>query len=114
MQRCMDEARKLTAEDMVKARAVVHRSSRQMAGFQRDYDAILTPTLGTLPGRHGLMALSGSYEDHARGHSSFIPFTPLANWTGQPAMTVPLYWTADGLPVGVHFFGRFGDNERLS
>ena len=113
MHRCLEEARKLTAEDMVKARAVVHRTSRQMAEFQRDYDVILTPTLGTVPGRHGLMGLSASYDDYMRGHAAFIPFTPLANWTGQPAMSVPLYSTADGLPVGTHFFGRFGDEATL-
>ena len=57
--------------------------------------------------------LSGSYEAHQSGHFNFIPFTPLANWTGQPAMSVPLYWTAENLPVGVHFFGRFGDEATL-
>ncbi len=113
MKRCVEEAQKLTAEDMVNARAVVHRSSRQMAEFQREYDVILTPTVATLPGRHGLMSLSGSYEAHQSGHFNFIPFTPLANWTGQPAMSVPSYWTAENLPVGVHFFGRFGDEATL-
>lgn len=113
MRRCLDDARPLSALDMVKARTVVHRTSRQMANFQQDYDVILTPTLGTLPGPHGLMALSGSYEDYMRNHAAFIPFTPLANFTGQPAMSVPLSWMPDGLPVGVHFFGRFGDEATL-
>jgi amidase len=111
--RVLEEGRKLTAVDLIRARAAVHGSSRQMARFQQDYDVILTPTLGTPPGPHGLMSLSGSFDDHARGHDAFIPFTPLANWTGQPAMSVPLHWSADGLPVGVHFFGRFGDEATL-
>ena len=38
---------------------------------------------------------------------------PIANFTGQPAMSVPLYWNADGLPVGTHFQGRFGDEATL-
>jgi amidase len=84
-----------------------------MADFQGDYDVILTPTLGTPLGRHKLMSLSGGYEDYIAGHETFIPFTPLANWTGQPAMSVPLHWTADGLPVGAHCFGRFGDEATL-
>jgi Asp-tRNA(Asn)/Glu-tRNA(Gln) amidotransferase A subunit family amidase len=45
--------------------------------------------------------------------AEFVPFTPICNATGQPAMSVPLYWNAAGLPVGVHFIGRFGDEATL-
>jgi len=40
-------------------------------------------------------------------------FTPIENITGQPAMSVPLFWNSDGLPVGVHFSGRFGEEATL-
>jgi amidase len=43
----------------------------------------------------------------------YVAFTPLANFAGLPAMSVPLHWTEDGLPVGSHFMGRFGDEETL-
>ena len=43
----------------------------------------------------------------------FIPYTPVFNVTGQPAMSVPLHWNADGLPMGMHFVGRFGDEATL-
>jgi amidase/6-aminohexanoate-cyclic-dimer hydrolase len=44
---------------------------------------------------------------------SFMPFTQLYNVTGQPSMSVPLHWTSDGLPVGVMFSARFGDEATL-
>jgi amidase len=44
---------------------------------------------------------------------SFIPFSPLANVTGQPAMSVPLYWNAAGLPIGSQLTARFGDEATL-
>ena len=43
----------------------------------------------------------------------FIPYTPLANVTGQPAMSVPLFWNKDGLPIGMQFMGRYGDEATL-
>ncbi len=43
----------------------------------------------------------------------FAAFTRICNITGQPAMSVPLFWNADGLPVGTHFIGRFGDEATL-
>ena len=43
----------------------------------------------------------------------FAPFTAVFNATGQPAMSVPLYWNEDNLPVGTHFAGRFGDESNL-
>jgi amidase len=43
----------------------------------------------------------------------FIPWTPLFNVTGQPAMSVPLHWNGTGLPVGMQFAARFGDEATL-
>ena len=43
----------------------------------------------------------------------FVPYTAIQNATGQPAMSVPLYWNAGGLPVGVHFAARYGDEAML-
>ena len=43
----------------------------------------------------------------------YVAFTPVANATGQPAMSVPLTWTAAGLPVGSHFVGRPGEEALL-
>jgi len=43
----------------------------------------------------------------------FMPYTPVFNVTGQPAMSIPLYWNEAGLPIGMHFVGRFGDEATL-
>jgi amidase len=43
----------------------------------------------------------------------YMPFTPLFNATGQPAMSVPLHWNAAGLPIGMQFAARLGDEATL-
>jgi amidase len=45
--------------------------------------------------------------------ASYVPFTPAFNVTGQPAVSLPLHWNEAGLPIGVQFAGRFGDEETL-
>lgn len=40
-------------------------------------------------------------------------FTPIANVLGNPAMSVPLYWTADNIPIGSQFIARFGEEATL-
>jgi len=109
-----DAASELRATDLARSRTLLHRSSWLMARFQEAYDVILTPTLAQPPVLNGKLSLSRDDADELwRDHTAFSPFTPIANWTGQPAMSVPLHWTPDGLPVGVQFFGRFGDEATL-
>lgn len=88
--------------------------SRQIAHMFTNYDVLLTPTLAQPPLPIG--SFEPTAEDPLAGMrvaTSFVPFTPLCNATGQPAMSVPLYWNGEGLPVGTHFIGRFGDEATL-
>ena len=55
----------------------------------------------------------GALERAAGTVFEWMSFTPIANATGQPAMSVPLSWNPDGLPIGVHFTGRYADEATL-
>jgi amidase len=93
---------------------VMQQISRQIAHFFQDIDLLLTPTLAEPP------LLLGSFDSTADNPMAgfdraieYVPFTPLANATGQPAMSVPLVWNDDNLPIGVQFMGQFGDEATL-
>lgn len=102
-----------SAEQLLAARRGVDRASRQLAILQQKYDLLLSPTLATPPVKLGKLSLNqdnASFEKQAMKASAF---TMLYNATGQPAMSVPLHWTPEGLPVGVMFAGRYGEEGLL-
>lgn len=101
--------------ELLASQTTVHRFGRAVAGAMTEFDAWLSPTLATLPPHLGAMAATDEDPTAAEQVSaSFVAF-PLvaANLTGAPAMSVPLWWNAEGLPVGVHLMGRFGDEATL-
>ena len=106
-------ARGLSAQQFVEARSTVQQIGRQLALFMEDYDLILTPTLAEPPARIGELSLSRDRAGYERAAISVSAFTMLYNATGQPAMSVPLHWNQAGLPIGVMFAGRFGDESTL-
>jgi amidase len=88
--------------------------SRSVAAFFQQFDLWLTPTLSQPPLPLGAFdPLPGDPLAGLRVAADFVPFTPIQNATGQPGMSVPLYWNGEGLPIGVHFAGRFGDEATL-
>jgi amidase len=96
------------------AQSALQRISRDVARFFADYDVWLTPTLGEPPVPLGTFdAPPDNPLAPLFRSAAFVPFTPLANITGQPAMSMPLYWNTEGLPVGTHFVARFGDEATL-
>ncbi len=93
----------------------IHALGRRMAGLYTDYDLLLTPTLAKPPVAIGALDMeeSQTLDELIDLFHSFSPFTALFNATGQPAMSVPLHWTAEGLPVGSHFAAPFGEENLL-
>ncbi|MGW8381090.1 amidase [Streptomyces sp. ODS28] len=77
------------------------------------YDMILSPTLAQLPAPVGSLRHPGDPHAEFAGLSHFTPFTALYNSTGQPAVSLPLHWTDEGLPVGVMLAGRYGADAQL-
>ncbi|GAA4497463.1 amidase [Hymenobacter ginsengisoli] len=127
--------RTYSAADFAAARHTWNEHARRMGLFHEKYDLLLTPTLATPPvrigelqpkpfeqkllkvvntfGLGGVIRRSGLVEKLAEQNLEKTPYTQLANLTGQPAMSVPLHWTADGLPCGVQFIARLGAEDVL-
>lgn len=106
--------KKAKASDYLMALQWLQGLSREIAQFLMEYDVWLTPTLGMPPLPLG--SFDAKPDDPLAGikqATAFVPFTPLCNSTGQPAMSVPLFWNDEGLPIGTHFMGRFGDEATL-
>ncbi len=105
---------KITASEYLRAKGVMAQTTRNAARFHETYDMWLTPTLGTPPVKLGTIDMEET--DALKVFASlndYVPFTPIQNVTGQPAINIPLSWNADNLPVGVQFIGRFGDEAGL-
>jgi Asp-tRNA(Asn)/Glu-tRNA(Gln) amidotransferase A subunit family amidase len=98
----------------VQATQAVHAFSRVVAAFFQRFDVLLMSTMGSPPIRIG--ALRGRPPDlagYAKRLFAFMPNTQVFNATGQPAMSVPLSWSAEGLPIGLQFAARMGEEALL-
>ena len=104
---------KVSGVEYIEAIAAAHSAGRKMARFLTTYDVILSTTLAGPPPKLGYFDQNGDVQIFADRVTEYLSVTPLHNATGTPAMSVPLHWTADGLPVGVHFAGRYGEEATL-
>ncbi len=106
--------KQVTVSRYLAAKQAINAISREMARFHQTYDAWITPTLARPPEKNGVF----EFDNDDRRISfdpqyDYVPFTPLQNMTGQPAINVPLFWNKQGLPIGTQFVGKFGDEETL-
>ncbi|MGL6071038.1 amidase [Craterilacuibacter sp.] len=106
-------AQKLTAEDLFRARSGFELVSLQMEQFFERYDVILSPVTATTAPPLGELALNRPFDDYAKAATGSAAFTVIANIGGQPSMSVPLYWTKQGQPVGSLFTARLGAEDTL-
>jgi amidase len=128
-------SRLLSAGDFSLAIRDLQAMARAVLRFHETYEVLLTPTLGKPPVPHGALGPQGlekriqetvaRYDlgfalrapgmlDKAIARAyAFTPFTMIANITGQPSMSVPLHWNAEGLPIGVCLTARFGGEATL-
>lgn len=127
--------RAVSADELVNAQRTIQLTGRAIGRLFESIDVLLTPTLASPPppigalqptpaerrqlaamnaiGSPGLLRRFGALQQLAGKVFDFMPFTPVFNGTGQPAMSVPLHWNAAGLPIGVQLVGRFGDEATL-
>ena len=128
-------SRALSAGDFAHALRILERTGNAVSAFFTDWDVLVTPTLATPPpaigglpprpiehlqlrvlgaiGSGRVVKMAGLIDRTAESAFDFTPWTPVFNISGQPAMSVPLHWNAEGLPIGVHFVARVGDEATL-
>ena len=103
-----------SASDYATAVKGIHGIGRTVGPFFDDFDVILTPMLARPPIELGVLdMMTSDLAAYLEALGAFTAYSQLFNATGQPAMSVPLHETPSGLPVGIHFAGRFGDEATL-
>ena len=105
----------LPASQYIAASEKLHAWTRRVASWWAGgFDLLLTPTLAEPPPRLGTISSAAGAPDEVLGRvAGLIPFTPPFNLSGCPAMSVPLHWTRQGLPLGMQFTGRMCDEYTL-
>ncbi|PGT76579.1 amidase [Bacillus sp. AFS040349] len=101
------------ATDYLSALSYMQQVSKEVAHFFNNFDLLLTPTLSEPPLRIGELTYKGNLNEYVNRLNEWVPYTPLANTTGCPAMSVPLFWNKENLPIGVHFMAPLGDEATL-
>jgi amidase len=106
--------RSITAPDYVDAQhAALELGRRVEEWYASGFDLLLTPTLGEPPVEIGTFSTPDEPLLGFLRAATFVPYTPLANMTGEPAISLPLSWNADNLPIGIQLMGAYGREDVL-
>ena len=108
-----ERGRATTAVQFTGAMAAIQLAARRAIAATAAYDVVLTPTLAGLPAPLGWFRDAGEPRAEFDRMVAWTPFTAVYNTSGQPAVSVPLHWTDEGLPVGVQLVGRPADETTL-
>ena len=106
-------AAKLSPGDLWVGWTNLQQTSYAMGRYFQDHDVFLTPVLGEPPWRTGMVNERAGDEALAEQVLKYAGYTPLSNVTGLPAISVPLYENAAGLPIGLHFVASYGREDLL-
>lgn len=101
------------ATDYISAIGCFHQISRVMERYMRGVDLVLTPTLTQLPVKLGALSMNDDFRAFRLKGARYTMFLAIINASGQPAANVPLYWNEQGIPVGIQFIGRFGEDDTV-
>jgi amidase len=106
--------RKLGGEEVMRAWRTLRILTRQIVAAFDGFDVFLTPVLGTVPPKIGTIdPVALEPREVSKRQARAFPFTPPFNVSGQPAISLPLAWSAEGLPIGMQLAGRFADEATL-
>lgn len=108
-----DAGRDVSAEVYIRAVQTFHRTGRRLGAFFERHDVLLSPTLARASLPLGAVRTDGALAAFRAQMAPLIAFTMVHNAAGTPAASVPLAWTADGLPIGVQVAARLSGEATL-
>jgi len=105
---------KVSGEEVMTAWGTLRVLTRQIVAAFDDFDVFLSPVMGTIPPKVGhIDPVHLTPREVGKRQARVFPFTPPFNFTGQPAISLPLAWSPEGLPIGMQFAGRYADEGTL-
>ena len=102
-----------TATDKQNALAYITQLKREVSAVFLNYDLLMSPVMAMMPPDIGDLKLDQPYTALYEKNISYMEYTALQNMSSSTAMSIPLYWTAENMPIGIHFAASIGQENRL-